>query len=90
MKKLADYETRESRKSFLRQYRRSGRLLGSEERRGKVCAVCDAPYGKYEVTLYAETEIDPEFHALEMGKIYLCNLCYLTLSQVEKEELNAH
>lgn len=68
--------------SYLKQYRRSGRLMRSDERRGKVCAVCGMPYGKYELTLYAETDIDPEYHALEMGKLYLCNVCYALVSQL--------
>lgn len=80
MKKFDDYEVRQKRIDHLKLYRRSGRMLGRGERRGKVCACCGMPYGKYEVSLYVETEIDPEYHALEMGKLYLCGICYALVS----------
>lgn len=76
MKGVMSYAESENNRECLRRFKRSCRMMGSEERRGKVCAVCGIPYGKYELTLYAETKIDPEFHALEMGKLYLCNMCY--------------
>lgn len=82
MRKIDNCEVSKKRIDYLMQYRRRGRLMGSDERRGKVCAVCGVPHGKYELTLYVETQIDPEFHALEMGKLYLCNVCYALVADV--------
>lgn len=82
MRIRADAETQKSRIKILRSFRRSCRLLNSNERRGKVCAVCGVPYGKYELHLLLETSVDPEFFVYEAGTVYACNLCYLKLSQV--------
>lgn len=60
---LADYETQRSRLDIIRLYRRSGRLLNSTERRGKVCVVCGHSWCKYELTLYLETDADPSSFA---------------------------
>ena len=79
---FADYETRQTRLDIIRLYRRSGRLLNSTERRGKVCVVCGHSWCKYELTLYLETDVDTEFFALEAGRVYACDLCYDKISRV--------
>ena len=81
-RQYADYKTRQERLDIIRQYRRSGRLLNSEERLGKVCVVCGHSWCKYELTLYLETDINPEFHALEAGRVYACDLCYGKIARV--------
>lgn len=81
-RQYADYETRQTRLDIIRMYRRSGRLLNSTERRGKVCVVCGHSWCKYELTLYLETDVDPEFFALEAGHVYACDLCYDKISRV--------
>lgn len=79
----ADYETQRTRLDIIRLYRRSGRLLNSTERRGKVCVVCGHSWCKYELTLYLETDADPEFFALEAGRVYACDWCYGKIARVE-------